>query len=95
MESEIRCAKNPSEGWEGPRGSRAEGFGGSGNEVIGREDPVGPDQAGDLEKKREESKEVAHSSNSGQKPKTDRLVHEVKKLKKDRTLFCWQQFNPV
>jgi hypothetical protein len=62
---------------------------------VSGEDAVRPDQAGDLGKKREKGKEVAQSSNSSQEPKTDRLVHEVKKLKKDRTLFCWQQFNPV
>ena len=83
MEGEIRCAKNPSEGWEGPTCSLGrKDLVGTEQKVVSGEDAIGSDQAGDLGKKRKECKEVAHSSHSGQEPETDRSVHEVGKFKK-------------
>ena len=75
MESGNRCAKNPAEGWEGPRGSGAEDLGGSGEEGLGREDAVGSDQAGDLGVEREEGEEVGEAGEAGEKPEASGVVH--------------------
>ena len=75
MESGNRCAKNPAEGWEGPRGSGAEDLGGSGDEGLGREDAVGSDEAGDLGVEREEGEEVGEAGEAGEKPEANRVVH--------------------
>ena len=75
MESGNRCAKNPAEGWEGPRGSGAEDLGGAGEEGFGREDAVGSDEAGDLGVEREEGEEVGEAGEAGEKPEAGGVVH--------------------